>query len=222
MDREHQADKVRQIFRFLRRSPSETKYWSCENNSLVNRCVNPSCCANTSKSADRNERVSVCFILSVPVKQTRMSQVSHWAAIPLADSPTGSHLALDLPGNAMQTSNACWYPRVALYWILFYSVLISSLFVSLIPFLAQQRPRPSTTTTPHLWSQACCLALLSWQRFMSASWCANTLHATPPPKQFSANGNLQYCMLKPSGCCWWPVVGRLVCVYGSWSDGTRD
>lgn len=31
-----------------------------------------------------------------------------------------------------------------------------------------------------------------------------------PPKLFSANGNLQYCMLKPSGCCWWPVVGRYI------------
>lgn len=187
----------------------------------------PVCCANTSKSVDGNKRVSVCFILSVPVKQTRMSQVSHWAAIPLADSPTGSHLALDLPRNAMQTSNACWYPRVALYWILFYSVLISSLFVSLIPFLAQQPPRPHAVLLPTpLWSQACCLTLLSWQSFVSASWCANTIHATPPPptssKQFCTNGNLQYCMLKPSGCCWWPVVGRLVCVYGSWSDGTWD
>lgn len=80
-----------------------------------------------------------------------MSQVSHWAAKPLAGSPTGSHLALDLPGNARHTSDACRYPRVALYWILIYSILISSLFVSLIPFLAQHtilQPPPPLCPPP--------------------------------------------------------------------------
>lgn len=50
----------------------------------------------------KNNYASVCFNVSVPVKQIRMSQVSNCAAIPLADSLTGSNLALDLAANMTQ------------------------------------------------------------------------------------------------------------------------
>lgn len=41
----------------------------------------------------------------------------------------------------------------------------------------------------------------------------NALHGSS--QQSSTNGNIEYCMLKPCGCCWWPVGVREA---ASWSS----
>lgn len=109
--------------------------------------------------------------------------------------------------------NTRWYSHVLLYWILFYSILIYFLFVSFTPTLSVSPISPSpygSLSFPLCDGDGSCLLPHT----------QTTLHGSP--KQFSANGNLQYCMLKPSGCCWWSVVGDWCTVYESWSGEAKE
>lgn len=146
------------------------------------------------------------MILGVPVKETSESQVSCRAAKPPgwpAGSPTGSRLALDLPGNVTQRQTQAATPHAARYRILFHSIMNSSHFVFPFSSLApSRRPlRVSASLVPCLLSER----LGSHDKGARLLADAQTLlvPGNPPTrrKQFRANGNVQYCMLEARGRC---------------------
>lgn len=77
------------------------------------------------------------------------------------------------------------------YWILIY---FSLCFLDHIP--CDLLHLPPLRSAPHL-------SFLGWWWFIGCFLDAPA-HSS---KQSSTNGNVQYCMLKSSGSCWWPVVG---------------
>lgn len=94
----------------------------------------------------KNNYASVCFHVSVPVKQMRMSQVSNCAAIPLADSLMGSNLALDLAGNVTQHQHMLIFSCTVILNSVLFNFDLFFLSVSFIPSLA-------ISPTPTLWSR---------------------------------------------------------------------
>lgn len=163
----------------------------------------------------------MCLCVRIFVCQSSrqtMSQVPRCAGISLADTLTGRSLALDLTGNVKPKQHMLIFScSVILNSVLFHFDLFSLCFLYPLPRGPPPPPPFIHPPFPPLLS-APRLSFLWWWWFMSVSWCTNTLHSSP--KQFSTNGNLQYCMLKPSGCCWWPVVGDwYIWEVVSWSRG---
>lgn len=147
-------------------------------------------------------KMCLCFWVFVcQSNRQRKSWVPHCAEIPLADILMGSHLTLDKTGNVKRAQHTLIFScTIILYSVSFNFDLFSLCFLYPLPYCL---PSP---IPPRFLLTAPCLSFLQQWWFMSVSWCTHrhTLHGSS--KQFSTNGKLQYCMLKPSGAVDGPLA----------------
>lgn len=145
-------------------------------------------------------RLSLCL----PVKQTEEEESSspqRWNSPRWHSLGKSSRFRQDRKCEVSAThADTLMYHYIEFCFIQFWS--ISSLF-PLFPSPAASHNLLFLLTAP-------CLSFLRRWWFMPVSWCATLRMA--PLKQFSANGKLQFCMLKPSG-----AVDRRP-VYERWSS----
>lgn len=141
----------------------------------------------------------LCFDLCVPVRQgvsfLLCSTTPRWPSL-----GNSSHF---MPGRKSDPTPTHAYILI--------SVCIEFLFIPFLCYFFLPAVCPSGAGS---------LFFLSVMVMAHVCFDART-HLLVPPKLFSANGNLQYCMLKPSGCCWWPVVGGCIWELLSWNKGKK-